>query len=315
MSNHRYGLRTASGNIKDILQEDSLQVARVLRSRTRINQGDVFFSDLFVMPDAAYSLRKLTPNAINCIRVRRSNDNAEQDIGFINSKPNAPLNTGQLLQFVGANNGFITTWYDQSTNVRNGTQTTGANQPRIVNGGVIDTSGGLPAFLWTNGSGQRLINSAISLSQSITTFIVTKLSAATGINASVIYDSFNNTPSVLYHTGTTEFPFNTLALACDSSFVQKVFGSVSSANIEIITALLNSSNSKLRINSSQVGSGNASTNGLSGISIGDIRGNPNVIVSGYDFSGHISELIIYGADKTTNFIDIETNINTYYNVF
>jgi hypothetical protein len=311
MSNHRYGLRTASGNIKDILQEDSLQVERVLRSRTRINQGDVFFSDLFVMPAAAYSLRKLTPNAINCIRVRRSNDNAEQDIGFINSKPNAPINTGQLLQFVGANDGFITTWYDQSTNVRNGTQTTGANQPRIVNGGVIDTSGGLPAFLWTNGSGQRLINSAISLSQSITTFSVTKLSAATGINASVIYDSFNDTVCAIYHKGNTETPQNQLTLI---SSIQ-LSGGASSANIEIITALHNSSNSKIRINSSEVGSGNAGSNGLSGISIGHVRGNPNPVVSAYDYSGHISELIIYGADKTSNFTNIETNINTYYNVF
>jgi hypothetical protein len=149
MSNHRYGLRTASGNIKDILQEDSLQVGRVFRSRTRINQGDVFFSDLFGMPAAGYSLRKLTPNAINCIRVRRSNDNAEQDIGFINSKPNAPINTGQLLQFVGANNGFVTTWYDQSTTGDNFTQSTGNLQPEIITSGSVITLNSLPSITMT----------------------------------------------------------------------------------------------------------------------------------------------------------------------
>jgi hypothetical protein len=77
-----------------------------------------YFSDLFGMPAAAYSLRKLTPNATNCIRVRRSSDNAEQNIGFVANVPNSPIDTGALLAFVGAGDGFVTTWYDQSTNVR-----------------------------------------------------------------------------------------------------------------------------------------------------------------------------------------------------
>ena len=74
---------------------------------------------------AAYSLRKLrTSYSGSCIRVRRSSDNAEQDIGFVGND----LDTASLLSFVGANNGFVTTWYDQSGNSRDAVNATAATQ-------------------------------------------------------------------------------------------------------------------------------------------------------------------------------------------
>jgi hypothetical protein len=46
-------------------------------------------------------------------------------------------------------NAFVTTWYDQSGNARHATQTTIANQPRIVNGGVVEKliTGGIPCLM------------------------------------------------------------------------------------------------------------------------------------------------------------------------
>ncbi len=99
---------------------------------------------LSVSSSAAYSLRKLR-NAYtgNAIRVRRSSDNAEADIGFTTI---GDLDTAALLTFVGSGSGFVTTWYDQSGNNRNATQTTAANQPRIVNSGVLEAVNGKPAI-------------------------------------------------------------------------------------------------------------------------------------------------------------------------
>jgi len=51
-----------------------------------------------------------------------------------------------LLGHVGINSGFVTTAYDVSGNGRNATQTTTANQPRIVNAGVVDTFNNKPAM-------------------------------------------------------------------------------------------------------------------------------------------------------------------------
>lgn len=88
----------------------------------------------------AYSLRKLR-NAYTgpAIRGRRSNDNAEQDIGFKIYIPEREprLNEEELMSFAGANSVFVTTWYDQSGNARNAVQTSAALQPRIVESGVI----------------------------------------------------------------------------------------------------------------------------------------------------------------------------------
>jgi hypothetical protein len=53
-------------------------------------------------------------------------------------------------------NVFVTTWYDQSGNARNVVQATAANQPRIVNAGVVETLGGRPAIVWSGA--QSLIN-------------------------------------------------------------------------------------------------------------------------------------------------------------
>lgn len=93
-----------------------------------------FLLDVYTGSSVAYSLRKLrTAYTGNSIRIRRSNDNSETDIGF---DSNNNLDTTSLLSFVGSNSAFITTWYDQSGNGKDIFQTNSINQPRIVNRGI-----------------------------------------------------------------------------------------------------------------------------------------------------------------------------------
>ena len=83
----------------------------------------------------AYSLRKLSISYVgNAIQVRRSSDDATQDIGF---DGNGDLNTAALLTFVGSNDGFVTIWYDQSGNGRNLIKTDNNFQPKIVSNGAF----------------------------------------------------------------------------------------------------------------------------------------------------------------------------------
>tara|TARA_R110000868_G_scaffold358716_1_gene620433 strand:- start:268 stop:1134 length:867 start_codon:yes stop_codon:yes gene_type:complete len=91
--------------------------------------------DLFPNASVAYSLRLLrSAYTGSAIRVRRSSDNTEQNIGF-NSL--GDLDTTALDTFCSGTNGFVTTWYDQSGNGNNLTQTTAANQPQIVSSGSV----------------------------------------------------------------------------------------------------------------------------------------------------------------------------------
>ena len=107
---------------------------------------------------AAYSAaRRLSSTYTGAlIRVRRSSDNTEQDIGYDGSNV---LDEAALTSFVGSgNNGFVTTWYDQSGNSKNATQTTAANQPQIVSSGSVITQNSKPALL-TDGTNDSLRNS------------------------------------------------------------------------------------------------------------------------------------------------------------
>lgn len=93
---------------------------------------------------AVFSLRKIKSNYFgSSIRVRRSSDNVETDIGFNSS---GDLDTIALLAHCGASSGFVTTWYDQSGNARNATQAVATNQPRIVNAGVVEMDGLWPTL-------------------------------------------------------------------------------------------------------------------------------------------------------------------------
>jgi Alpha-L-arabinofuranosidase B, catalytic len=99
--------------------------------------------NITAIPSAAYSLRRLRSTYTGAaIRVRRSNDNSQQDIGFVGNN----LDTQSLINFVGSNSGHIVTWYDQSGNARNATQATANSQPRIVISGAIHTRNNKPAI-------------------------------------------------------------------------------------------------------------------------------------------------------------------------
>lgn len=83
--------------------------------------------------------------------VRRSTDGAQADIyasprGY--SVFDRWLDTTALLAHCGSGSGFVVTWYDISGNARNATQATAANQPRIVNAGVLQTMGGRPTVVF-----------------------------------------------------------------------------------------------------------------------------------------------------------------------
>ena len=130
------------------------------------------------------------------MRVRRSSDNAEQDFSaavIADANGNRTLDTASLLTFCGAGNGFVTTWYDQSGNGRHAVQTTAANQPRIVNAGVVHVSGGRPATFY---SGAQFLNCPtrlyVSANGQWTTSTV--CSFASGVGNQLIMDA-DNSPS------------------------------------------------------------------------------------------------------------------------
>lgn len=122
-------------------------------SQLRVNQaplssgGGSLLLDQHPGSSVAYSLRKLSSSFSGSpVRVRRDNDNQEQDIPFDGDS----IDETNLLNFVGSNSGYIVKWYDQSGNNNDAYVNTASYQARIVRQGLIrnDAVNGKITTVW-----------------------------------------------------------------------------------------------------------------------------------------------------------------------
>jgi hypothetical protein len=110
---------------------------------TLLLKAESFFLDTFTGASLGLSLVKLRKEYTGfCIKVRRSSDNAELDIGFVDGV----LDTASLLTFVGSGNAFVTIIYDQ-VGSNNMTQDRAVTQGQIVSNGVVNLKGGKPCII------------------------------------------------------------------------------------------------------------------------------------------------------------------------
>ena len=268
--------------------------------------------DTYTGAAAAYSLRQLrTAYTGAAIRVRRSSDNAEQDFGFVSNV----LDTASLLTFVGAGSGYIATWYDQSGNGRNTTQSTATLQPMIMVAGALVTRGGKPAlsfrdpFATLNNSLSNVttgfpVNNvshfAVSSKRENTAFLRTIYS--TGILAPADgFGLFYNTDETLYYQ----------ARAGVSIVGGGAYANVNNTNNLIFGVL-------------QPVTDNHWFNGANNVATSHTRPNANstnpITVGSngtgtWNHNGTISEVVFWNANQTTNRTGIETNVNSYYSIY
>ena len=134
---------------------------RVLNFKAK--KGYAYIGDETPNIEVGLSMYKLYNNYTgNCIKVRRSLDNATQDVGFIDNE----LDTVSLLNFVGVSDGYIHTWYDQSGNNNNFTQTSTLYQPKISSLGSIYERGGKYTSIFINSkiSSTHVMNGSFTIS-------------------------------------------------------------------------------------------------------------------------------------------------------
>jgi hypothetical protein len=249
----------------------------------------------YASASVAYSVRQLVNNYTgSLIRVRRSSDNTETNIGF---DLDGNLDTTTLLTFVGRdtnNHGFVTTWYDQSGNRNHATQTATGSQPQIVNSGSVMLSGTRPSLYWKTTGLDNLQFTRISNIQSV--FHTSQL-VQTGPAQSFIlgdttdfdYASGESTPQTwLWQRNIVP------AIESGNNFVNGIARNFQTTNRDLNRNLLT------LIHTSAVG-----------------RSNQISVDRGGDRSwrGYIQEVILYPFSQTGSRVFIETDINAYYNIF
>jgi hypothetical protein len=278
--------------------------------------------DLYPDAAAAYSLRKLrTAYTGSAIRVRRSSDNTEQDIGFVSGN----LDTVALLAFCGVGNGFVTTWYDQSGNAKNYSQTTAANQPQIVNNGIVLTSNG-ETIINFNGSNNFMNGSWSSffttINQNFTIFNVLKFNVSNVLQ--VPFGVTNGTSSVEGNLDTV-----LVAYSSASASFYRVNGDITNystsiaaefgiTNDNLLVFQKNGTIGNVYNNSILKASQSGSANLLGGVPTNTsffLRIGTNRGYLAQWFNGNMKEIIIYSSNQATNLTGIQTNINTHYAIY
>lgn len=257
--------------------------------------------DLYPSAAVAYSLRKLSSTYTgDAIRVRRASDNTEQNIGF---DALGNLNTTALTAFCSGTNGFVTTWYDQSGNGANVTQSTASNQPQIVSSGGVILENGKPAISF-NGSSNFLSKSGIGSGKSITNFNVFR------------HNNLLNNPAIFAIGITAVSTSKLFGHNSTSGFYRAFAGNNLSYNASTVSntsylgfTYFSGVNSQIALNGGASVTGNAGTNDNTDIAIGAGLAGSNYM------NGTIQEHISYGSNQISNRSLIESNINTYYAIY
>lgn len=255
----------------------------------------------------AISLRLLKCNySGSCIRVRRSSDNTEQDIGFNTA---GDIDTSSLKTFVGANDGYVVKWYDQSGNANDASQSTTTQQGAIVISGAVQRTNGKVSVYF---DGDDAYNTAtVSLNTYLYISAIFKAS-----NNFIIAEHGTNA----YANGNGFFYFtdvNSSWFFSRSSAFYYCSGSNSWAGTNQVLTTLSNNSSGAAFYKNGVAQSNGSVTGspLSNTSYTDniylwSRANTSLIISGY-----AQETIIWDKDMASDRAAVELNTNTFYSIY
>lgn len=263
--------------------------------------------DTYSGAEAAYSLRKLSGSySGDAIRVRRASDDTEQDIGFVDGE----LDTSTLESFCSGTDGFVKTWYDQSGNGNDATNSTASEQPQIVSAGSTITENGKPAVKF-DGSDDYFSTSQLLTNNTWSIFTTIKINsmasswnllgqhdgtAATGRSQVIANDTSTSKLRTFFNNG--------------SSYNGLYSSSVSNQQY-LVESLANNDDYFLTINGSieEVISNQSLTPLNTNFLIGAIDGPVQ------PFIGAIQEIVIYTSDQSSNRTGIENNINDFYSIY
>jgi len=276
-----------------------------------ISYDEVFFEGLlddYSGAAAAYSLRRLdSAYTGDPIRVRRDSDNVEADIPFTSA---GDLDTDALAAHCGASKGYVKTWYDQSGNANDATQTTTANQPKIYDSstGVV-TENGKPAMQF-DGSDDYFLGAAKTTMDNTAIF-------------SVIKSDSNTQDSVFIQNSFAAGNFITLGLGgvgSNSKIGSRLYiggtlitqvgdSTFTSTNQTLVSYLADNATAQMFIDGTEETDVVGSRNNLNQTTIGARGDGLN------NFLGKMQEAIFYDSDETSNRTGIEDNINDYYSIY
>jgi len=270
-------------------------------SRTLYGEGSLIQSTTLDLP--SFTLNKFTIGALGRTTNTGFWDNSISEIIIYDSdqssnrfKIESNINNHYVL-YTNANDGFVTSWYDQSGNDNHATQSTAGSQPKIVDGGTLVSDG-----IKFDGADDLLSGPDLLLGTASRSLFV--LARPTSIVSSPIVDLRSTTTTGGSYALTPE-----IAIRCyGPTWVSSTPASILVKNL--ISSIYTSGNLHSGNSVYLDGESITRTSGTDGVLV-DATGNLSVGGSG----GFISEIIVYNSDQSSNRAAIETNINNYYDIY
>jgi len=264
--------------------------------------------DTYTGATAAYSLRRLSNNYTgNLIRVAKkvSNVESETDIGYNSSNE---LDTTALAAFAsGADGGDVrvVTWYDQSGNSNNVSQSTYVSCPKIYDDGSLQVSNGKPAIKTGGNQWLQTDNQPLSSTQQSGFFVGEPITIGS-------FDSIFGHGDYRAYFYFANPQIGLQMISVSGAAVSNV-GNFAVGNQALLSYYNNSSTLFLRQDGTQLGTDSVTpaSYGSKDVFVGHFSGgNVNKIFKGYN-----QEHIIFPSDQSSNISEIETNINTYHGIY
>jgi len=284
---------------------------------TSVSRG--LLLDIYPNAIGAYSLRKLrVAYSGAAIRVRRSSDNAEQDIGFTGA---GSLDESALTTFTGSNNGFITTWYDQSLNGTNAVQSTGGNQPQIVSSGVVNLQNSKPSVKFNGSTSFMGITNSINWWKNkgyVMGFLAAKCNNISGRNDGISSGAPNRFQ--LAYSATTNNKIRGAGRTLDADAGTLINTTTNYGTTMHIVTLFNKcadGTNFIFFNGTQEASGVLVTTGnTSNTNNGVVAiGSNSAASASIVFDGNISEVIFYEHNISSDRMGVEGNLNAFYVIY
>lgn len=265
--------------------------------------------DEFSGAAAAYSLRNLSfLSDPAVIRVRRSNDSAEQDFTA------TEVSDGTLAAWVGAgNNGFVRTWYDQSGNDRHAIQVDTTKQPKIVNAGSVVLSGTRASMSFDGNNDNLDIPTLSSNAQLFAFSVISDLSySGTSVNAR-LFDILAGIYSFQALRDGASSNFHMKNSSWQSSGLATQFNTAPTA-LSLASNWFDLSSNSYWLNGSNISSVLNPTGAAAAGTTARIGARADLIGTTF-LNGRYAELLLYQTDQSTNRTAIEANINAHYSIY
>lgn len=198
--------------------------------------------------------------------------------------------------------GFVTSWYDQSGNDNHATQGTAANQPKIVDGGVLVSDGikfdGIDDYF------------SLDTEPNFSAKPCSIFTAQEATTRSILGEDSNRR----LHFATSGANFY---LSVDQ--ITESYPSVNSTGLGVFSAIHNGTATAPNLQVHANGQASTTTDPdqgspMAATPIAFVGRNTGNNVTRY-FDKSVSEIIIYDTDQSANREAIETNINNYYDIY